>query len=82
MSARVYRDDLSCPHCGSHGLPQYGTARGRQSDLCRGCHSKFTPGGHRSHYAESTQCQAFKMYCAGLHRSAIARVREVKKLTV
>ncbi len=82
MSASAYRDDRSCPHCGSHGLPQYGTARGRQSYRCRKCRHKVTPGGNRSCHAASTQCQAIKMYGEGLHRSAIARVLDGKKPAV
>ena len=82
MSARAYRDDLSCPHCGSNWLPKYGTSRGRQSYLCRNCHYKFTPGGNRSYYPESTKRQAAKTYCEGMNLSAIARALDVKKMTV
>ena len=30
MSARVYRNDLRCPHCGSNWMPKDGTSQGRR----------------------------------------------------
>ena len=45
MPQRAYRHDLRCPHCGSNGMPKYGTSRGKQTYRCGDCKHRYTPDG-------------------------------------
>ena len=49
MPQRAYRHALHCPHCGSNGMPQDRTSRGKQTYRCGDCKYRYTPDGNR-HY--------------------------------
>ena len=61
MPQRAYRCDLRCSHCGSSGMPQDGTSRGKQT--------------YRYRYPEAAKSQAASMYPGGSGSSAIGRDR-------
>ena len=82
MSARVYRDDLRCPHCCSNRTPKDGYSRGKQTYRCGQCHYRFTPEGNRHYYSEAVKTQAVTMYVAGMCVLAIGRTLGVKPSTI
>ena len=82
MSARVYRDDLRCPHCGSNHTPKDGHSRGKQTYRCGQCHYRFTPDGNRHYYPEAVKTQAVTMYVEGMCVLAIGRTLGVKPLRI
>ena len=82
MSAKAYRDDIACPHCGSNWTPKDGHSRGKQTYRCGECRYRFTPDGNRHYYAERVKRDALSMYCEGMSISAISRTLGVKLGTV
>ena len=78
MSARVYRDDLRCPRCGSNRTPKDGHSRGKQTYRCGQCRYRFTSDGNRHYYSEAVKTQAVTMYVEGMCVLAIGRTLGVK----
>ena len=82
MPQRAYRRDLRCPHCGSNGMPKYGTSRGKQTYRCGDCKRRYTPEGNLHYYSEAVKSEAVSMYLEGSRRSAIGRVLQGRLETV
>ena len=82
MPQRAYRHDLRCPHCGSNGMPKYGTSRGKQTYRCGDGKHRYTPDGNRHYYSAAVNGQAVSMYPVGSSRSAIGRVLQAPLETV
>ena len=81
MPQRAYRHDRRRPHCGSPGMPQDGTSRGKQTYRCGDCKHRYTPDGNRHYYSEGGKSQSVSMYPAGRRRlSAIGRARAAAEL--
>ena len=56
MPQRTYRHDLRCPHYGSHGMPRYGTSRGKHP---------YTPDSNSHYYPEAVKSRAASMHPGG-----------------
>ena len=82
MFARVYRDDLRCPHCGSNRTPKDRHSRGKQTCRCGQCRYRFTPDGNRHYYSEAVKTQAVTMYVLGMCVLAVGCTLEVKPGTI
>ena len=73
MPQRAYRLARRCPHCGSKGMPQYGTSRGKPTYRCGDCKHRYPPEGNRPYHPETVKGQAVAMYWEGSSISAIGR---------
>ena len=82
MSARVYRDDLRCPHYDSNRTSKDGHSHDKQTYRCGQCRYRFTSDGNRHYYPEAIKIQAVTMYVEGMYVLAIGRTLGVKPGTI
>ena len=55
----VFRQDVSCPSCGSHHVVKCGRPLGRQKYLCRDCGKYFL--GDASYHSRKLREEALKI---------------------
>ncbi len=75
----VFRQDISCPSCGSHHVVK---SAGRQKYLCRDCGKYFLGDASYHHRSRKLRDEALKMYANGMSMRAISRVLNVPLGTV
>ena len=74
VRARVYRQDVRCPDCGSNRMRKDGFSGGKQRYCCGDCQRRYLPEGACRRPAPGVQEQALDMYAEGGSLSAIGRV--------
>ena len=56
----VFRQDVSCPSCGSHHVVKCGRPLGRQRYLCRDCGKYFLGDANYHHHSRKLREEALK----------------------
>ena len=64
----VFRQDDSCPFCGSHHVVKCGRPLGRQRYLCRDCGKYFLADA--SYHSRKLREEALRMYANGMSMRA------------
>jgi len=62
----VFRQDVSCPSCGSHHVVKCGRPLGRQRYLCRDCGKYFLGDASYHHHSRKLREEALRMYANGM----------------
>jgi transposase-like protein/IS1 family transposase len=79
---RAYREDISCPACGSHHVVKCGKPRGKQRMLCRDCGKYFMLNALYHHHPKTLKEKALKMYSNGMSMRAISRTLNIPLGTI
>jgi transposase-like protein/IS1 family transposase len=79
---RAYREDISCPACGSHHVVKCGKPRGKQRMLCRDCGKYFMLNALYHHHPKALKEKALKMYSNGMSMRAISRTLNIPLGTI
>ena len=79
---RAYREDISCPTCGSHHVVKCGKPRGKQRMLCRDCSKYFMLNALYHHHPKALKEKALKMYSNGMSMRAISRTLNIPLATI